>query len=126
MPRFLASLLLAISLAGAASPTLAQSSADPSQPLNCDRGPIRKSFGGAPWLAYACSDGRSVVLMSAPESPANPFYFMFSAKGSAHQLIGEGTGSKVVTDKAYAELSALSEPQIQRLFAEAAKVPPQK
>jgi hypothetical protein len=55
-----------------------------------------------------------------------PFYFMFSANGSGHRLIGEGTGSKAATDKAREELSALSEPQIQQLFVEAASVPSQK
>jgi hypothetical protein len=55
-----------------------------------------------------------------------PFYFMFSANGSAHKLIGEGTGSKAVADRAYKELKALSEQQIQQLYVEASSVPPQK
>jgi hypothetical protein len=55
-----------------------------------------------------------------------PFYFMFSANGSGHRLIGEGTGSKAATDKAYKELKAFSEAQIQQLFAEAMNAAPQK
>ena len=104
----------------------AQAPAGSSAPLDCGRGPVQKSYGGVPWLAYGCSDGRSVVLMSAPGSPAMPFYFTFAAKDAAYRLVGEGTGSKVVTDKAFKELRALSDSQIRRIYQEAAAATPRK
>ena len=76
-------------------------------PLQCDVGPINKTYGAAPWLVYSCRDGKSVVIVSAPGSPAMPFYFMFAAEGASYRLVGAGTGSKEVTDRVLVELKAL-------------------
>jgi hypothetical protein len=111
--------LVGPALCGLAGSALSQVAASASAPLDCGTGPVTKPFGGVPWLVYGCSDQRSVVLMSAPGSPAMPFYFMFSASGSAHRLIGEGTGNKAATDRAYEELKLLSEAQIRQLFGQA-------
>jgi hypothetical protein len=54
--------------------------------------------------------------MSAPGSPAAPFYFMFQASGAGHRLIGEGTGNKAATDQTYNMLKGLTEQQIQDLL----------
>jgi hypothetical protein len=82
--------------------------ANAAPPLNCDVGPVAKVFGSVPWLVYSCNDASSVVLVSAPGSPAMPFYFAFSLEGSAYTLRGEGTGAKAATDAALKELQALS------------------
>ena len=89
-----------------------------SPALKCDQGPANRTFGKSPWLVYGCNDGRSVVVVTAPGSPAMPFYFMFSFSAGAYHLVGEGTGSKVVTDAAYRELSKLTNPQIRLLYLE--------
>lgn len=106
-----------------AGSVLGQAASAGAAQLDCNRGPVQKQFGGSPWLAYACSDGRSVVLVSAPGNPATPFYFMFSATASGHRLVGEGTGAKAVTDKAYGELKELSSQQIMQIFEDAARSP---
>jgi hypothetical protein len=72
-----------------------------------------------PWLVYACSDNKSVVVVSASGSPAGPFYFMLFQKQGRYVVVGEGTGPKVVTDRAYAELVRLTDPEIQALLASA-------
>ena len=118
-------LLLGVALCWSAGAVFGQPAAS-AAPLDCGLGPVSKTFGGVSWLVYACSDRRSVVLMSAPGSPAMPFYFMFSADGSRHRLIGEGTGNKVVTDRAYRELQALPEAEIRKLFVQAESAGPQK
>ena len=82
--------------------------ANAAPPLNCDVGPVTKVFGSVPWLVYSCNDATSVVLVSAPGSPAMPFYFIFSLEGSAYRLRGEGTGTKAATDAALKDLQALS------------------
>ena len=92
-----------------------------AQNLKCDVGPSNKSFGGAPWFVYACDDKHSVVLVSAPGSPATPFYFSFAYEGAGYHLRGEGTGNKAVTDAALAELSKLTDAQIAGLFDGATK-----
>jgi len=88
-------------------------------PLDCSAGPLTKSFGAVPWLIYGCSDNKSVVVMSAPGSPAAPFYFMLFQKEGKYVVVGEGTGPKVVTDRAHAELVRLTESEIQALLASA-------
>ena len=76
--------------------------------FQCDVGPVTKVFGSVPWLVYSCNDASSIVLVSAPGSPAMPFYFMFTLEGTTYRLRGEGTGSKAVTDATLKELQTLS------------------
>lgn len=92
-----------------------------AQDLKCNVGPSSKSFGGVPWLVYACDDKHSVVLVSAPGSPAMPFYFSFAYEAAGYHLRGEGTGSKAATDAALAELGKLTDAQIADLFNDATK-----
>jgi hypothetical protein len=87
-------------------------------PLNCDIGPITRTFGGTQWLVYSCRDNRSVVVFSAPGNPAMPFYFMFSPSGQGYRLVGEGTGQKQFTEAALKDLSKLVEQDILKLVAE--------
>lgn len=95
---------------------LAQSPNSTQPKLECNTGPVPKTFGSSQWLVYSCSDARSVVVVSAPDSIAAPFYFMFQAVPDGHRLVGEGTGSKAATDEAYSVLSKLSEQDIQGLI----------
>jgi hypothetical protein len=92
--------------------------ANAAAPLQCDVGPVTKMFGSVPWLVYSCNDASSVVLVSAPGSPAMPFYFIFSLEGTAYRLRGEGTGSKAATDAALKDLRTLSTADIQGLRRE--------
>ena len=114
--------LFAFALAAVLPTSWAQGAASTEQPMNCDMGPLMKTFGQTNWLVYACSDGHSVAIMSAPGSPASPFYFMFHSTNQGYRLVGEGTGSKDATAKAHAELRAMSQKEITALFAEARKV----
>ena len=88
-------------------------------PLDCSAGPLTRAYGGVPWLVYACSDDKTVVLMSAPGSPAAPFYFTFFQKEGRYVLGGEGTGARSVTDRAHAELAALSQADVRGLLVAA-------
>jgi hypothetical protein len=97
---------------------LAAISAGQDAPLQCNIGPVTKTYGSTPWLVYSCSDLKSVVLVSAPGSAASPFYFIFSPEGAAYHLRGEGTGSKPATDAALNELQSLSLKDIQALLRE--------
>jgi hypothetical protein len=87
-------------------------------PLNCDVGPVTKTFGSAPWLVYSCNDPSTVVLVSVPGSPASPFYFIFSLENGTYRLRGEGTGAKTVTDAALQQLQSLSTADVQALRQE--------
>lgn len=87
-----------------------------SAALACDRGPIEKVFGGTRWLVYSCSDSQSVVLVSAPGTPASPFYFTFSPENGDYHLRGEGAGNKAATDATLADLKKLVKADILSLL----------
>jgi hypothetical protein len=95
---------------------MAQDAGNTPASMQCKVGPLLETFGATKWLVYSCSDGRSLVAVSAPGSPAAPFYFMFQATSNGHHLLGEGTGNKAETDKAYEELQQLSEREILALI----------
>jgi hypothetical protein len=90
--------------------------------LNCVAGPLKQTFGKTLWDVYGCDDGHSVVVVTATGNPAMPFYFFFVWGPKGFDLRREGTGNKVLTDAAFKDLRALSEEQVARLFAEAARV----
>ena len=118
MVRNVLHLILALAFASSLSPP-AEAQAEPDAPhLTCDIGPVEKRFGNTPWLAYSCDDNRSVILVSAPGSPAMPFVFSILASGETYQMRGEGTGSKAATTAAWAEISGLTDESIEALVAE--------
>lgn len=88
--------------------------------MDCSIGPVEKTFGGTRWLVHGCSDGKSVVVLSAPGNPAMPFYFFLFASEEGYRLHGEGAGDRAATRPAYDELSAaLSASFVGALHAEA-------
>jgi len=88
--------------------------------LNCEVGPVKKSFGGSPWLVYACGDSRSAVVVSDQGNPAMPFYFILYVNPDGKmRLYGEGTGSKSATQPAFDELRQLDQQGVAALVAEA-------
>ena len=95
----------------------------PSQPkLVCDRGPFStKTFGGTQWQIYGCTDNRSVAIVTAPGSPAIPFYFLLAWIDGVYTVSGEGTGRRDLTAKAYSDIIKLTRPQIDALVKETLK-----
>lgn len=86
--------------------------------LNCDVGPVQKTYGKTDWLVYSCHDDVTVVFSAVADSPAAPFYFIFSPVKGRYKLYGEGTGNKAYTDAAMAELSKLKPQDAQALIKE--------
>ena len=101
--------------------------AEDEDTFNCTIGPITKTFGQAQWLVYSCNDDKTVVIVSAPGSPAMPFYFTFLPTDAGHRLFGEGTGNKEATAAAFEQLKSLSEDDIANVIKETkeAKAPKQ-
>jgi hypothetical protein len=100
-------------------PASASSEGPPPSPpqLHCNTGPVTKTYGGTKWLVYSCDDNRTIVIVSAPGSPAMPFYFVFYPTTGGYRLEGEGTGNKGATDAAVQDLRTLSEADIAALIA---------
>jgi len=89
--------------------------------LDCSLGPLAKTYGGSSWLVYACSDNKSLVVVTSQGNPGSPFYFMLTPQNGKRRLFGEGTGRKSATDPAFAELSRLTEDEIAGLIESAKK-----
>ena len=118
--RQLVSILAVSSVLAISTDAVAQG---PSLPkLVCDRGPVAtRSFGGTPWQIYGCNDNRSVAIVTAPGSPAIPFYFLLAWVNGVYTVSGEGTGRRDLTAKAYNDLVKLTRPQIDALVKETLK-----
>ena len=87
--------------------------------VSCTAGPVKTSFGALPWLAYACDDGRSVALVSSPDNPAAPFSFVLRPSDHGVRVQGDGTGDRAATAAAFAELMALDDEALVRLYERA-------
>lgn len=90
---------------------------EPQKPtLQCETGPLRKIYGGNPWLVYSCSDRKTLVVVSDAGNPASPFYFVFHPEGSGYSLAGEGNGSKTTSGSALEDLKKLGTRDIAALL----------
>ena len=97
-------------------PAIGEEAISKPLPLKCETGPVAKTYGGAQWLVYSCSDSETVVIVSAPGNPSMPFYFSFSLQKGGYRLSGEGTGRKDATNAAFDELKTLSHQDIAALI----------
>jgi hypothetical protein len=111
-----------VSVGSAPNPARSQATS-PKPNLKCFKGPLKRTYGGGPWLVYACDDGKSLVVVSDKGNAASPFYFMLSPLSGSYHVDGEGTGSKSASDAAGDELSHLSAAQIEALIGAANTVP---
>ena len=108
------SIILALMFAQVAT----QSELQQKPSLQCDRGPLRKSYGGSPWVVYGCSDSMTLVVVADAGNPASPFYFVIYPKDGKYDMYGEGTGSKSASDAAFEDLKKLSPSNIVALLHE--------
>jgi hypothetical protein len=115
MTRAWIAFAIIIALTGCAStPAVA-----PAAKVTCRAGPYATSFGALPWLAYACDDGRSVALVSAPGNPAAPFSFIVRPSDTGVRVQGEGDGDRARTAAAFAELMSLDDESVVHLYERA-------
>ncbi len=102
----------------------AQSASEPPPkpaPLQCDRGPVERTFGEVPWQVYACDDGATLVVVTGPTPTRKlSFFFILSPKNGRYNLHGEGNGDRNLTRPAYEALSAMAPEDLRALYAEAA------
>ncbi len=87
-----------------------------SEPLTCEAESIAKDFGGTNWLVSACTDDKSIVVVSAPGNPEMPFYFFISPKGESYNIVGEGSGNKNESNLAFKALKKLTNEEILKLI----------
>jgi hypothetical protein len=85
---------------------------------NCGVGPITKVWGEVPWLVYSCDNERSIVIIAAPGSPAEPWVFTLDRGKNGIHLDGDGASGKQGTAATYAELSKFSQHDFEKLIEE--------
>ena len=119
--RLVPAMLLACLLAGCACKHTVRvdEATDDTATVSCKAGPVAASFGALPWLAFACDDGRSVALAAAPGNPAAPFTFVVRPSPTGVRVQGDGAGDRALTAAAFAELMALDDDAVVRLFERA-------
>jgi len=116
MRRWLVACLAAgmVALAGCASaPQMTEAK------VSCTAGPIPATYGGQPWLAFACDDGRSVALLSAPGNAAAPFSFVVRPSEHGVRVQGDGSGDRGASAAAFAELMAMDDAALLALYEQA-------
>lgn len=119
MHRLIAGLVVAAALATFLPTAIARA----DEPMKCEAGPLKRTYGGTAWLVYGCTDNESLVFVSDVGNPAMPFYFMFTPIDAVYQLHGEGTGDKTATAAAFGDLKAFTGEDIQSLLAATKAVP---
>ncbi|HVZ92860.1 MAG TPA: hypothetical protein VG843_14515 [Rhizomicrobium sp.] len=94
----------------------AASAARPSH-FVCDVGPVRRDFGGAPWLVYSCGDARTLLFEGAPGGKAASLYFEVSLEADGAHLGGRSGEGQEVTGAAFREVAALPRDGLAALLA---------
>ena len=79
---------------------------------------MTKTIGGNAWPVYACSDGKSLAVVSTPNVAPTWFYFIVAPEGDAYVVRGESRGDKSVTKPVFEELSAMSPDAVAALYEE--------
>ncbi|MGH6613021.1 hypothetical protein [Sphingomonas sp.] len=116
----IAALFLAALASQAAPAQPAPAPAPQGEPMACTIGPVERSFGGSDWAVFACSDGKSAVVLSKPGSPAAPFFFAIQPRPDGHfDIAGEGTGNKALSEAAGNALRNLGKAGLAQLVADA-------
>jgi hypothetical protein len=87
--------------------------------LQCDAGPLNKTFGNTKWQVFSCNDDHTMTVVAAPGNPSAPFYYMFYPRGKGYQIRGEGTGRREATMAAFQEMVKLSPADIAALIKQA-------
>ena len=106
-------------LAAANSPASMFDDPPPRTPdQRCSTGGVNKTFGATQWLVFSCGDNQTLVFLSAPGSPADPYYFAVYPDGPDYHVFGEGTGDREATDAAFKEIELFTTADIRSLIDE--------
>ena len=108
-----------LTLALAFSPVVSGQAPDQTaSSVSCMIGPLTKTIGGNAWLVYACTDGKSLAVVSTPNVAPTWFYFVVAPKGGGYGVSGQSSGDKSITKPVFEELSAMSPDAVAALYKE--------
>lgn len=103
---------------------LAMSPPDPANEPNaekasmeCNVGPVTRSFGGTEWTVFSCDDEASMIAISAKGNPALPFIFVMKEEDGNYKITGEGNGDRSASQAAGDEIARMTNQEFSELLA---------
>jgi hypothetical protein len=92
--------------------------------LACDIGPVQRQFGSTAWNIYACSDGKSAVVVPVKVVNGQAGYFFLTPSGNAITVEGEGWGKDATFRPVYQELQRITLAELKAIIQAAHNVKP--
>ena len=92
--------------------------------LACEAGPVQRQFGSSAWNIYACSDGKSVVVVPVKVINGEAGYFFLTPNGQGVTVAGEGWGKDATFRPVYLELQRITLAQLKAIIQAAGKAKP--
>jgi hypothetical protein len=86
--------------------------------MNCEIGPVAKTYASTAWLVYGCAATKTLHFVAAPGNPSWPFDIVVSPKGDAYETHGGGSGNPGPGFFALQDVRQLSASDITALLAE--------
>ena len=114
---------LALALALASSPAAAAEPNDESA-LACESGPVQREFGASTWNIYACSDGKSVVVVPLEVVNGEFGYFFVTPDGQNVVVAGEGWGQDASFQPVFQQLNLVTTSELAAIFQAAQAATP--
>ena len=76
--------------------------------LVCEIGPVQREFGASVWNIYACSDGKSIVVVPLAVMDGKFGYFFVTPNGQEVIVTGEGWGQDASFQPVFRQLKQIT------------------
>src|SRR5690348_10722657 len=87
--------------------------------LACETGPVQRQFGASSWNIYACSDGKSVVVVPVKVVNGEAGYFFVTPNGQSVTVAGEGWGKNSTFQPVYQQLQRITTAELEAIIESA-------
>ena len=119
MKSHLKGVILALSIAPLAGVVAAPTD---NSALACETGPVQRQFGPTAWNIYACSDGKSVVVVPVKVVNGEAGYFFVTPNGQGITVAGEGWGKDATFQPVYQQLQHITLAELKAIIQAAHNV----
>lgn len=85
---------------------------------------MQRQFGSSAWNIYACSDGKSAVVVPVRVANGEAGYFFLTPNGQGVTVTGEGWGKDATFRSVYLELQRITLVQLKVIIQAANKAKP--
>jgi hypothetical protein len=99
-----------------ASPFVWAAAPSSGSSLDCKAGPVQQEFAASTWNIYACSDGKSAVVVPVRVINGQFGYFFISPKGQGVGVVGEGWGNDASFRPVYERLQRITTAELKAII----------